>query len=348
MLEKDKHYTVRPVCKWCELVDIEKNHKPNHERWIFKGMANSSYPLLTTLERDVANIHGIDANNNKDGLRDLLEKGLLYPEFNKRKRIPITDLERGLIRRFKRQCHHYNEETPEEDNILEWLALMRHYGAPTRLLDWTYSFYVALFFALSDATPNPKEGCAVKCAVWALETKSITVKCKDKKADKKAFGLKDTKPKVFRELNKVKVFDKLCEDEHVTCQTWKEVFAASKPNTFVYPVNPFRLNERLVIQQGVFLCPGNIKKTFEDNLAEVLPEDKNKNRRKLIKYVIKCDDPKERRNILLNLQRMNINKATLFPGLGGFAESLKTLMVYPNLIKADSECPPERSTGKKK
>jgi hypothetical protein len=30
---------------------------------------------------------------------------------------------------------------------------------------------------------------------------------------------------------------------------------------------------------------------------------------------------------------MNINKATLFPGLGGFAESLKTLLVSPaNLL----------------
>jgi hypothetical protein len=329
MLEENKHYKKDSKSKWCELVDIEKNHKPNHERWIFKGVEDSDYHLLTTLERAAANIHGIDPNDEEKtkDLNGLLGKGLLYPEFNKRKRIPITDIESGLIRRFKRQCHHYNGKTPEEDNILEWLALMRHYGAPTRLLDWTYSFYVALFFALSDATPGKA------CAVWALETKSITD------------NLEDTKPEAFKKLKVV--FTKLSQDEHVRRQTWKQVFAARRPNTFVYPVNPFRLNDRLVIQQGVFLCPGNIKKTFEDNLAEVLPEDGGKNNYKLIKYVIKCD-PKERRNILLNLQRMNINKATLFPGLGGFAESLKTLMVYPNLIKADSECPPKRSTRKKK
>jgi hypothetical protein len=287
MLVENKHYTEEPVSTWCELIGIEERHRLSREPWIFKGVENSEYPLLTTLERDVANIHGIDPNridsNKKKGLEELgqhLEEGFYYAEFEKN--VHITDIESGLIRRFKRQCHHYNKETPEEDKILEWLALMRHYGAPTRLLDWTYSFYVALFFALSDA--KPKED-FFNCAVWALETRSITVDCKDKKA----FGLKDTKPKVFKKLNKVKVFDKLCEDEHVTCQIWEEVFAASEPNTFVYPVNPFRLNERLVIQQGVFLCSGNIQKTFEENLAEVLPEGGGKNNYKLMKYIIKFD-----------------------------------------------------------
>jgi hypothetical protein len=55
-------------------------------------------------------------------------------------------IESGLLRRFKRQAHHYISNPPEENDPLEWLALMQHYGAPTRLLDWTYSFFVALYF----------------------------------------------------------------------------------------------------------------------------------------------------------------------------------------------------------
>jgi hypothetical protein len=66
-----------------------------------------------------------------------------------------------------RQCHHYTLHTPEADNVMEWLALMRHYGAPTRLLDCTYSFFAAVYFALEDFELEDAEG---ECAVWALNS----------------------------------------------------------------------------------------------------------------------------------------------------------------------------------
>src|SRR5436309_276549 len=48
---------------------------------------------------------------------------------------------------------------------LEWLALMQHYGAPTRLLDFSYSFWIALFFAFEAAEDD--------CVVVALDPRSL-------------------------------------------------------------------------------------------------------------------------------------------------------------------------------
>ena len=43
------------------------------------------------------------------------------------------------------------------DDKLSSLAIMQHYGAPTRLIDFTFSPHVALFFALRNGGANESE-----------------------------------------------------------------------------------------------------------------------------------------------------------------------------------------------
>jgi hypothetical protein len=96
-----------------------------HKRgWIFRGQREASWGLVPSLYREKS-----QSAVEKTG-RSHLEKDLLY--------------------QFKRQARPYLNIEPVDD--WEWLALAQHYGLPTRLLDWTQSPLVALYFALEGQT----------------------------------------------------------------------------------------------------------------------------------------------------------------------------------------------------
>lgn len=57
-------------------------------------------------------------------------------------------IEYDLLLRFKRFGSRYLEDI--DNNILELLAQTRHYGLPSRLLDWSSNPLVALYFSVSD------------------------------------------------------------------------------------------------------------------------------------------------------------------------------------------------------
>jgi hypothetical protein len=245
--------------------------------WIFRGLRSGNDNLDTTLERE--------ANKYEIPLAEL------------------PQLEEALIRQFKRQAHRHLANTPDENDVLAWLALMRHYGAPARLVDWTYSFFVALYFAVEGKT---------SCAIWALDHNWLRVRSE--------------------QLIREHVLDlSLVDPRFKSAEFFKRVFRRTpydQPFELVYSLNPETLNDRLATQQGLFLAPANIKKSFIDNFTEMQGDDRDV----VYKITINLDVP-SKKGIIRWLHRMNISRATLFPGLDGFAGSLNMLMAMPDILK---------------
>lgn len=117
-----------------------------------------------------------------DPKRVIFKTGLdkAFDYYFERNRSESVDYEQWLIREFQRKAHHDLENVPHYNNIIEWLTIMRHYGGPTRLLDWTYSFFVALFFAIERLDYDNQIA-----EIWAFNSRKVEDLPKDVSINKK-------------------------------------------------------------------------------------------------------------------------------------------------------------------
>lgn len=93
---------------------------------------------------------------------------------------------------------------------------------------------------------------------------------------------------------------------------------------FVSPTNTIHMNERLNAQQGVFLAPGDISRSFSCNL-EAMPGHESNIETITVEQRFKLD-------ALKRLLRIGIDRSVLFPDLDGFACSLREKMIVHSML----------------
>lgn len=230
-------YKLLRVSSWEDYVARVSN--PPYKSWAFRGHADSRWALASTLSRY---------------LNAYVDERFWESQ------------EARSLRIFQRKAHLFLTHIPAATDTFEWLALMQHHGAPTRLLDFTWSPYVAAFFALERAAPN--------AAVWGLNPKKL---------------------------------------ENVTERLGE--FLQDVRGGPIGIGEPFVLNQRLISQSGTFIVTREVATPIEDLVANCEdPEDM------LVKFELPAD--RVRSTGMLELFRMNITNATLFPGIDGLARSL--------------------------
>ncbi len=219
----------------------------------------------------------------------------------------LEDREFRYIEEYQRKVPVFSNNIPEKRSI-EWLFMMQHYSAPTRLLDWTENILIAVYFSVCEHTKEDGE-------IWVIFPQKL-----NKHYAGENFWLWDS-PQVSylaREPFWSGTSDELAQESGLKKHP-------KTPLAFYPPLN----NPRMVAQSSVFTIhpKPNAKK---DNTIVSLLKSNEKNM-EIVRYVIPSGCKGE---ICNDLNKLGINRTRLFPEQDSVAVDIlkyqQTRIGYPH------------------
>lgn len=228
---------------------------------VYRGAFDATRPLLTSLDR----LGGIDPPHGK------------------------AALEAPVLRSFRRYSRPYVGTTLSD---WELLVAAQHHGAPTRLLDWSYSPLVAAHFA-THSTRGQRE----PRAVWRLDWQRVHG----------AFGF----PGVALLTEDL---ERLFGDDREAFTPWRLFEMPADARPFACLVEPPSLNSRITVQSAAFTLCSDKTHAFDAFLAAHDLEDA------LTRFLIPAAEVPRIRD---QLDLVGFDERHLFPDLDGVAATLQ-------------------------
>jgi hypothetical protein len=192
--------------------------------------------------------------------------------------------EHHMLRNYRKYA---SRDVAATDSIWHWLALAQHHGLPTRLLDWTYSPYVALHFATCHLEHYDSDG-----VVWCLDY----VRSNELLPSKLQRILSEEGANTFT----VEMLDSVAS-------TLQQLDSMSRSD-FVIFLEPPSIDDRIVNQFALFSLMSGSNVRLDDWLAN----HEGLCRRIVIPAALKWE-------VRDKLDQANITERVLFPGLDGLS-----------------------------
>lgn len=216
------------------------------------------------------------------------------------------------IDKFRKSAHLHLHHLPAENDLLGWLAVMQHFGAPTRLIDFTFSPYVALFFALEKSTAEiiPSE---------QLDAKALNEKYRPFEIH--AVHLKSVRHQTEQILQRTGWPD---DGDYFIGRGRKQ------QKEFVGFFEGNWKNQRQVAQQGLFMIPSKINLNVEKYLKSCESTSTDFSGFSWVRFQFPGGF-KAYSAMVNRLLRANVGAEALFPGLEGSARSISMGFYAPKI-----------------